>query len=68
MQKSIIKAVCLGSFAQTKKSLITDPKHLIIESSHPSPFSARRGFFGSKPFSKTNEFLYPDVIDWRLDK
>ena len=58
-----------GSFAQTKKSLITNPKHLIIESSHPSPFSARRGFFGSKPFSKTNEFLIQNnlkPIDWQI--
>lgn len=46
-----------GNFAKTKKELITNPKHLVIESAHPSPFSARNGFFGSKPFSKTNEFL-----------
>ena len=46
-----------GNFARTKKEFITNKKHLIIESTHPSPFSARNGFFGSKPFSKTNEFL-----------
>ena len=46
-----------GSYARAKKELITNPKHLIIESVHPSPFSARNGFFGSKPFSKANEFL-----------
>jgi uracil-DNA glycosylase len=46
-----------GNFAKTKKELITNPKHLVIESAHPSPFSARNGFFGSKPFSKTNVFL-----------
>ena len=46
-----------GNFAKTKKELITNSKHLVIESAHPSPFSARNGFFGSKPFSKTNEFL-----------
>lgn len=46
-----------GNFAKTKKELITNPKHLVIGSAHPSPFSARNGFFGSKPFSKTNEFL-----------
>ena len=46
-----------GNFAKSKKRLITNPKHLIIESSHPSPFSCRYGFFGSRPFSKTNEFL-----------
>ena len=58
-----------GAFAQTKKSLITNPKHLIIESPHPSPFSARRGFFGSKPFSRTNEFLREnnlEEIDWQI--
>lgn len=46
-----------GNFAKSKASLITNPKHLIIASAHPSPFSARYGFFGSKPFSKTNDFL-----------
>jgi len=46
-----------GNFAKSKKRLITNPKHLVIESSHPSPFSCNYGFFGSKPFSRTNEFL-----------
>ena len=46
-----------GSFARSKKVFITNPKHLIIESTHPSPFSARNGFFGSRPFSRTNNFL-----------
>ena len=46
-----------GSFARSKKQLITNPKHLIIESAHPSPLSAYNGFFGSRPFSRTNEFL-----------
>ena len=46
-----------GSYARSKKELIKNRKHLIIESAHPSPLSARRGFFGSKPFSRTNEFL-----------
>lgn len=46
-----------GSFARSKKSLITNPIHYIIESAHPSPFSAYNGFFGSKPFSKANHFL-----------
>ena len=45
-----------GAYARNKKSLITNPNHYIIESAHPSPFSARNGFFGSKPFSKTNNF------------
>ncbi len=46
-----------GNFAREKKKYITNPKHLIIESAHPSPFSARYGFFGSRPFSKANNFL-----------
>lgn len=46
-----------GAYARSKKELITNKKHLIIESAHPSPLSASRGFFGSKPFSKCNEFL-----------
>lgn len=59
-----------GSYAKKKKELITNPKHLIIESVHPSPFSARNGFFGSKPFSRTNEFLKKNnikEIDWRIE-
>lgn len=46
-----------GNNARSKKNLITNTKHLVIESAHPSPLSAYHGFFGSKPFSKTNEFL-----------
>ena len=46
-----------GSFARSKKELITNKQHKIIESAHPSPLSASRGFFGSKPFSKTNKYL-----------
>ena len=46
-----------GSFARSKKALITNKRHLIIESAHPSPLSAYRGFFGSKPFSRCNAFL-----------
>ncbi len=46
-----------GSFAKSKKEFITNKKHLVIESVHPSPLSASRGFFGSKPFSKANNFL-----------
>lgn len=58
-----------GSDARSKKSLITNKKHLIIESAHPSPLSAYRGFFGSKPFSRTNEFLIKNnikPIDWKI--
>lgn len=59
-----------GNFARSKKSLITNKRHLIIESAHPSPLSARHGFFGSKPFSKTNEFLKKNnikEIDWKIE-
>ncbi|MBQ6841375.1 MAG: uracil-DNA glycosylase [Bacilli bacterium] len=58
-----------GNFARSKKQYITNPKHCIIESPHPSPFSAYNGFFGSKPFSKTNDFLVKnkkEPIDWSL--
>ena len=58
-----------GNFAKSKKAYITNPKHLVIESSHPSPFSARSGFFGSKPFSRANNFLEKNKIkpiDWKL--
>ena len=51
-----------GNFAREKKKLITNPRHLVIESTHPSPFSAYHGFFGSKPFSKTNNFLEKNGI------
>ena len=59
-----------GSYARSKKEYITNPIHLVIESAHPSPFSARNGFFGSKPFSKANEFLKKNgikEIDWRIE-
>ena len=56
-----------GNFAKGKAKYITNPKHLVISSSHPSPFSVNYGFFGSKPFSKTNEFLKKNhlkEIEW----
>lgn len=58
-----------GNFAKEKSKYITNPKHYIITSPHPSPFSAYSGFFGSKPFSKTNDFLVKNKmtpIDWSL--
>lgn len=58
-----------GSNAQKKQELITNPIHFIIKSPHPSPLSAHRGFFGSKPFSKTNEFLKSinkEPINWQI--
>ena len=51
-----------GNYARSKKNLIKNKNHLIIENVHPSPLSASRGFFGSKPFSKTNEFLEKNNI------
>ncbi|HOP65606.1 MAG TPA: uracil-DNA glycosylase [Bacilli bacterium] len=60
-----------GNFARAKKVLITNKKHLIIESTHPSPFSCNNGFFGSKLFSKTNAFLTKnniEPINWDLSK
>ena len=59
-----------GAYARSKKNLITNQNHLVIESAHPSPFSARNGFFGSKPFSKTNEFLKKkgiEEINWNIE-
>lgn len=58
-----------GNFAKEKVKYITNPNHYIITSPHPSPFSARNGFFGSKPFSKTNNFLKSKglkEIDWNI--
>lgn len=59
-----------GTNARSKKSLIKGVQHLIIESAHPSPLSAYNGFFGSKPFSRTNDFLVKaglEPVDWRTD-
>ena len=59
-----------GNYAREKKKYITNPIHYIIESPHPSPFSARNGFFGSNPFSKTNDFLKRQgikEINWNVE-
>lgn len=59
-----------GNNAQAKQSLITNPIHYIIKSVHPSPLSAYRGFFNSKPFSNTNNFLLSKgkkPIDWQIE-
>ena len=59
-----------GINARNKTKLITNPNHLILESAHPSPLSAYNGFFGSKPFSKTNEYLIKNnlsPIDWQIE-
>lgn len=55
-----------GRFARNKKALITNPNHFVIESAHPSPLSAYHGFFGSRPFSRTNKFLKDDPVNWYL--
>ena len=58
-----------GNNARSKKALITNPKHLVLETVHPSPLSAYNGFFGCRHFSKANEFLEKQgrgSIDWRL--
>lgn len=58
-----------GGFARSKKTLIDCKKHFVIESAHPSPLSAYNGFFGSKPFSRANEFLVSigeEPINWQL--
>ncbi len=59
-----------GNPARKKKSMLNNPKHLILEGPHPSPLSSYRGFFGSKPFSKSNEFLIAnglEPIDWQIE-
>ena len=56
-----------GNFAKSKSKYITNSRHLVISSSHPSPFSVNYGFYGSKPFSRANEFLRKNglnEIDW----
>lgn len=59
-----------GRPAQMKKAMLDNPKHLILEAPHPSPLSAYRGFFGSRPFSKANDFLKENgasPIDWQIE-
>ena len=59
-----------GRPAQMKKSMLNNPKHLILEAPHPSPLSAYRGFFGSKPFSQANAFLVKngmEAVDWQIE-
>ena len=58
-----------GKPAQAKEKMLTNPKHLILKAPHPSPLSAYRGFFGSKPFSQTNDFLQQngvEPVDWQI--
>jgi uracil-DNA glycosylase len=69
-KKSGVVFILWGNYAQSKAELIDDTKHLIIKSTHPSPLAVSRGgFFGSKPFSKTNEYLKQQgekPIDWSI--
>ena len=70
-QKENVVFILWGGNARSKKPLIDQSKHSIIESVHPSPLSAYNGFFGSKPFSKTNDYLISKgiaPIDWDLTK
>lgn len=66
-EKENLVFILWGAYAQKKGEIIDKSKHLVIQSAHPSPFSADRGFFGSKPFSKTNDYLISNgqkPIDW----
>ena len=65
--KEKVVFILWGMQAQSKKHLINETKHIILQSAHPSPLSAHRGFFGSKPFSKTNHYLESNdlkMIEW----
>ena len=66
-RKENVVFVLWGAFAQKKEEFIDSSKHFIIKSAHPSPFSVYRGFFGSKPFSKINDYLKSknsEIISW----
>ena len=68
-EKENLVFILWGAYAQKKGAFIDRQKHLVLESVHPSPLSSHRGFFGSKPFSKTNAYLKAqglDPIDWSL--
>ena len=68
--KENIVFILWGNYAQEKGRYIDKKKHLVIKSTHPSPFSARNGFFGSKPFSRCNTYLKENgikEIDWRIE-
>lgn len=69
-RKEPIVFILWGNHARAYKSFITNAWHHIIESPHPSPFSANRGFFGSRPFSRANKFLTDnniEPIDWQIE-
>ncbi len=67
--KEHVVFILWGKYAQEKQVLIDTSKHLVLKAAHPSPYSADKGFFGCKHFSKTNEFLVKhklDPVDWSL--
>ncbi|WLV24879.1 uracil-DNA glycosylase [Aciduricibacillus chroicocephali] len=69
-KKDSVVFILWGKHAQEKETLITGRQHFIIKSAHPSPFAAHKGFFGSKPFSRANEFLEQNgrtPIDWHVN-
>ncbi|WP_258105126.1 uracil-DNA glycosylase [Marinoscillum sp. MHG1-6] len=66
-ERSGLVFILWGAYAQRKGEMIDPNRHYVIKSAHPSPFAAHRGFFGSKPFSKTNAYLEKQgrtLIDW----
>ncbi len=68
-QKEHVVFMLWGKFAQEKRALIDESKHLILKAAHPSPLSASAGFFGCRHFSKANEYLVKngiDPVDWKL--
>ncbi len=68
-EKENVVFLLWGKFAQEKEALIDETKHHVLKAAHPSPFSADKGFFGSKHFSKTNQLLMQNnlpPIDWKL--
>ncbi len=70
-RKTPIVFILWGNYSKKKAALIDNPNHLIITSAHPSPLSAFNGFFGSKPFSKCNDFLIKNnlmPIDWQIEE
>jgi len=69
-QSRPVAFILWGAYAQKKGAVIDSDRHLVIRSPHPSPLSAHRGFFGSRPFSKVNQFLRDNgqqEIDWSVD-
>lgn len=69
-RKDPVVFILWGRNAQSKLSIISNPEHMIIKSAHPSPLSARNGFFNSRPFSRTNNFLAgigKEPVDWQIE-